>query len=139
VWAVAWLPRDGGEPDGSEMLAVGTHVSDATHELRGGSNALGLWRVRPEAAAGGGGGGERWAELLHDGGGVLDLEWCPSGNAAAAAGGEGELGRMGLLAAACADGAIRVWALPRVADLVGLLSRGAQGPPLALAHGSISH
>ena len=109
-----------------------------------------------------------WALLMHSGGGVLDLAWCPAGNAAevppaappepsataplasqaeaeagagagagagtssagAAAGipasSSAVLTRLGLLAAACADGKVRLFAVP-TRDAVARLS--AAGAP----------
>ena len=74
-------------------------------------------------------GASAWLHVLHEGGGTLDLCWCPSGNRALPAdirdGGSdvwapsppalpstGATARLGLLAAACADGDIRLFAIP---------------------------
>ncbi|KAL1520435.1 hypothetical protein AB1Y20_022018 [Prymnesium parvum] len=111
VWALDWLPSAAGE---EEYLAVGTHTQAATCEPRAGTNGIQIWRVRPRAEA------EAWVELLHRGGGVLDLCWCPSGNACApppaADSPPPPLPRLGLLSAACADGngAARIWLAPVV-------------------------
>lgn len=113
----------------------------------------------PESGAGGRGVGlgrlRLVASLVHDGGGVLDLCWCPKGNAviptvqdtgacgvsgvqgtrglpgasgpSGVSGAPGVLGRLGLLAAACADGAVRVFAVPKIEELQAIAA--AHAPP----------
>ena len=113
VWSTAWLESPG--PSQPQYLAVGTHADThtATHTPSSGPNAIQIWQM-----AGSDGGAPRlWLEGLHDGGGVLSLCWCPVGSAcsALATGGSRHalaLDRLGLLAAACADGSIRIFPIP---------------------------
>lgn len=53
--------------------------------------------------------------VAHEGGTVWSMEWCPSGCYSTLH--QSSLGRMGLLAAGCSDGCIRVYALPFPGDL----------------------
>ena len=144
VWALDWLP--GRAAKQLQYLAVGTHMQGATYRPRSGRNAIQIWQV-PSTSAKGSAAAEGattfarvWLLLLHRGGGVLDLCWCPSGNAVTApsstaaatavpaaaaattAAASSALpaslaGRLGLLAAACADGSIRLFAVPTPAAL----------------------
>jgi len=126
VWCMAWMPRP--DDGGAQILAVGTHRMNASHALSSGLNEISLWEVATGA-------GERTASplrlqsfVLHDGGGALDLCWCPAGNAAIPCDGmaDGTLPRLGLLAVACADGAVRIFAIP---DALGLAARTARDQP----------
>ena len=76
-----------------------------------------------------------WLELMHTGGGVLALSWCPTGGAASAmpvaSSSTPTLDRLGLLAAACADARVRIFAVPTQASLTAAESLRAF--PAALA------
>ena len=191
VWGVAWLPEpaagaaaSGAAVDGRRdamVLAVGTYRDGASHALTSGINAIQFWKVPadtadPEPRA------RPWLHVLHNGGGVTALCWCPNGNACTAqrpsdqrggtssasgggggGGGDGSSGagtttgapgsggagnssistamvvagadgadgaatpvdRLGLLAAACADGRVRIFAIPTPAGVRPLASTAA--------------
>ena len=113
VWGVAW--RRSASSTEPHQLAVGTHVSGASHALIAGANGIQIWEVAS-------GGGEQaaprmWLEILHPGAGVLALTWAPTGNSLEASADKSQMERLGLLAAACADGRIRVFALPTAEGL----------------------
>ena len=139
VWATSWLPDP--PPGALPTLAVGTFRNGAGHTLMTGHNAILLWELpsraddTPSAAEATSAGGTEadqdhgprdagvrgpWLQVMHDGGGVLALSWCPSGNACPApASGDVQpsVDRLGLLAAACADGRVRIFAIPTRASL----------------------
>ena len=128
IWAVAWLPAC--ESSDVQHVAVGTHVDGAARTLAPGPNAIQLWQLATAPAR-----PSIWLELMHNGGGVLSLCWCPAGNACRSAAAQAStqatahpssalipaddsmrasptLDRLGLLAAACADGRVRLFAVP---------------------------
>ena len=147
IWATAWLPMEGVSGGTDQHIAVGTYVDGATHALTSGPNAIQIWRLPPQRAAAQPSEASPavWLELLHDGGGVLALSWCPSGNknerpapgrnrastscssydstalvttsADNAPRGGLQFDRLGLLAAACADGRVRIFAVPTLESL----------------------
>ena len=113
-----------------QHVAVGTHVDGAARTLAPGPNAIQLWQLATAPAR-----PSIWLELMHNGGGVLSLCWCPAGNACRSAAAQAStqatahpssalipaddsmrasptLDRLGLLAAACADGRVRLFAVP---------------------------
>ena len=122
VRALAWLPRPptaaagSAEGDDAEYLAVGTSVHHGGEPQPPSAHAIQLWRMVGGSCA-------LWGEVLHGGCGVLALGWRPYGNAltaaaaeaSAMAGGQAPVGRLGLLAAGCADGHIRIFAIPTAA------------------------
>jgi general transcription factor 3C polypeptide 2 len=85
-----------------------------------GSGLLQFWRCEEGAAP------IFMFGLGHRHGRVWELAWCPSGG--------GGPGRLGLLAAACSDGTVRVWAVPQPAAMAeGALYSGE--PVLSLQCG----
>lgn len=111
VWASAWCPTDGEDAEQWAALAC-CPDPDAEQPLDGPSccprGLLQLWSFGclrtndPECEP-------RLALLVgHDWGPVTDLAWCPSGCWEPA--GEGR--RLGLLAAACGDGHVRIFGVP---------------------------
>lgn len=55
--------------------------------------------------------------IAHDFGRVQSLQWCPSGGQAEA---EGKLPRLGILAAGCEDGTVRIFSLPELSSVPNL-------------------
>merc|ERR1719318_602832 len=102
VCAMAWCPQETGD----QVLAVVAKMdfnSTMVNEKGGSRGLIQIWKIgdqkdvcqkAPTFQFG----------LLHEYGQVWGVEWCPSG-------GRGE-NRLGLLAAACSDGTVRVWAIP---------------------------
>ncbi|CAB1098548.1 unnamed protein product [Ectocarpus sp. CCAP 1310/34] len=89
-------------------------------------------RKAEEAIVGGGSMFELAYGIAHDGGGVVKCKWGPDGGA----GGEGEGGALGLLAAVFQDGSLRVYVCPDpdgvTAEAASSLSNttpGASAPP----------
>ncbi|XP_014217024.1 general transcription factor 3C polypeptide 2-like [Copidosoma floridanum] len=122
VWAISWLPIPtllGLQEDVSEFLAISTHLSmDKEYLIKqtySGKNIIQIWDVKnlrsknlrnPELAY----------AIVHEGGTIWCLEWCPSGcyelasllSERSVADGPK---RMGLLAGACSDGCVRIYSL----------------------------
>ena len=105
VWGLAWCPGPQGH---DQLLAVATGLDHSRSPLSGARESRGLiqfWRC----------GGKEEAPVFqlglgHSYGRVWGLAWCPSG-------GQKE-DREGLLAAACSDGSVRIWAVPRPGKLL---------------------
>ncbi|KAF9124944.1 hypothetical protein BGW39_007775 [Mortierella sp. 14UC] len=55
--------------------------------------------------------------ILHSYGAVFDLKWCPTGGRMDAGASDGDLTRLGILAAAFSDGTIRVFSVPEPRSL----------------------
>ncbi|KAG0333535.1 hypothetical protein BG004_000793 [Podila humilis] len=55
--------------------------------------------------------------ILHNYGAVLDMKWCPTGNLMEAGPEAGSLKRLGILAAAFTDGAVRIFSVPEPKSL----------------------
>ncbi|KAF9901911.1 hypothetical protein EC991_005559 [Linnemannia zychae] len=55
--------------------------------------------------------------ILHSYGAVFDLKWCPTGGYMNAASSDGDLHRLGILAAAFSDGTIRIFSVPEPRSL----------------------
>ena len=100
VWGLAWAPLPSNE---EQVLAV---VSSLNHECStvgeaGKSNGLvQFWKCGRQP--------KLQLALGHSYGRVWEVTWCPSGG--------WTKDRLGLLAAACGDGTVRVWAVPKGGD-----------------------
>ena len=106
VLSLAWCP--GLPPDHDQVLAASVKLTWAASQYKDsgpGPGLIQLWRLRgPEAAP------SLVCSLAHNGAAARGLAWLPSGGLNAA--------RLGLLAAACQDGKVRVWAVPTLASLM---------------------
>jgi hypothetical protein len=92
-------------------------------------SAIQFWRVRkagPEIGA-----PEFGLAVAHDFGRVRSLQWCPSGGQSAAAG--DQLPRLGILAAGCEDGTVRIFPVPELESLPAK----ASGRPVFRCHGAV--
>ena len=104
VSAMAWCPMDLSD-NRDQVIAVVAKLDINTtmqREAGGGQALIQVWSVG--GMRGRGGDPSFQFGIGHMYGSVRGLEWSPSG---------GKLnGRMGLLAAACGDGSVRLWAIP---------------------------
>ncbi len=166
-WCPAALPVPGGsDGDGARngangtapaqlrYLAVGCHPADAAlHRLGApveGPGVLQVWEVAGEGAGAAPPPPRLALALAHAGGVAWHARWCPAADLAdapaaapAARGGRGAAAepppppRLGLLAAALGDGAVRVYAVPQpraLAAAAGVAAAGAAPPPPLLLH-----
>ncbi|KAF9298869.1 hypothetical protein BGZ88_003733 [Linnemannia elongata] len=62
--------------------------------------------------------------ILHSYGAVLDLKWCPTGGHMGASSSNGDLTRLGILAAVFSDGTIRIFSVPEPKSLQAHLGIG---------------
>ncbi|KAF9313856.1 hypothetical protein BGZ91_006148, partial [Linnemannia elongata] len=62
--------------------------------------------------------------ILHSYGAVLDLKWCPTGGFMGASSSNGDLTRLGILAAVFSDGTIRIFSVPEPKSLQAHLGIG---------------
>ena len=118
VTAVAWCSNS------PRVLAVVTKLTFAPSTLGDTSPGPGLVQLWRAAAGAEEDSPELLFSLCHDYGTVWDLEWAPSG-------GPG----LGLLAAACGDGSVRVWAVPSPEQLGGRGAVFAKSADLSLVAG----
>ena len=103
VSAMAWCPMDKGD----QVIAVVAKLDFSPTSLGedgGGKGLIQFWRMGGLELEGGGEPPVFQFGIGHSYGCVRGVEWCPSLGR--------EEGRLGLLAAACGDGSVRVWAIP---------------------------
>ena len=120
VWGLAWAPVPPGE---EQVVAVAAALDHRTATLgtageeESEQGLVQVWRC-------GEGAPELLVGLVHPYGRVWEVAWCPSGGWTA--------GRLGLLAAACSDGSVRVWAVPRPGQAAAGLHRAEPALTLTL-------
>jgi len=103
ISAMAWCPGNHEE----QVLAVVSKLDfDATKqgEEKGGKGLIQFWRMGKLGMEGGGDSPVLQFSVGHHYGCVREVEWCPSLGR--------DLGRLGLIGAACGDGSVRVWTIP---------------------------
>lgn len=117
IWAAAWLPSEENEEEEVEdqrhYLALCTHRAKGEEAStdRPNRGIVQLWRFDGDESS-----GEMSLGIAHELlGRVWDLCWCPSGNSTG--GGGGVLPRLGLLACACAGGAVPLFSICRPESL----------------------
>ncbi|GAB1610646.1 uncharacterized protein LOC115223707 [Argonauta hians] len=127
VWCAVWCPIPTTEGIGADQyVAVYSHKHmDETNVVKkafskttviqiwncGPLNALSEKLFLPHLAYG----------IVHDFGCVFSMSWCPFGawqSCSESSFQEGTLRRLGLLAAACSDGSIRIFSVPYASDLL---------------------
>ena len=104
VWGLAWCPLPRGQPQVVAVAGGLEHGTTTLGKAGGGPGLLQFWQCGLEEAP------VFQFGLGHRYGRVGEVTWCPSGG--------WDSHRLGLLAAACADGTVRVWAVPRPEHVV---------------------
>eukprot|EP01117_Protostelium_nocturnum_P018247 TRINITY_DN759_c2_g1_i2.p1 TRINITY_DN759_c2_g1~~TRINITY_DN759_c2_g1_i2.p1 ORF type:complete len:694 (+),score=232.61 TRINITY_DN759_c2_g1_i2:91-2172(+) len=114
IWAMDWCPLPSSLSSLGLFLASSSHQSpDSVHRLNqtySGNHLIQIWNLpfagnetESDLCA------KLWMGIVHDGGCVWDLKWCPFGYF------KGDVNfpsRLGLLAAACANGCIKIYSIP---------------------------
>jgi len=180
LWRLALQPQERRRrqaPSSSRRRATSPPAGSDEDSAEGAAEGAEGAEGSVEGAEGSAEGAVCWALLMHSGGGVLDLAWCPAGNTAEAppaappepsaatplapraeaeagaewgagvgvssaggtagvpAGSSAVLARLGLLAAACADGKVRLFVVPTRGAIVRLAAAGVPARTPAGASG----
>ncbi|KAF9193422.1 hypothetical protein BGZ50_007494 [Haplosporangium sp. Z 11] len=135
VWAMDWCPLASYEEESSKdmnYIAVGGFPDTAENCIARDQlyplgkqdahpNVIQIWKVNCSTNDEGELQGQSEAYLamciLHPYGAVFDLKWCPTGNILEAGPDQGDLRRLGILAATFSDGSIQIFSVPEPASL----------------------
>ncbi|KAG0250694.1 hypothetical protein BG011_008159 [Mortierella polycephala] len=135
VWAMDWCPLASYEEEPSKdmnYIAVGGFPDTAENCIARDQlyplgkqdahpNVIQIWKMNCSTNDEGELQGESEAYLamciLHPYGAVFDLKWCPTGNVLEADPDQGDLTRLGILAATFSDGSIQIFSVPEPASL----------------------
>lgn len=118
IWAADWLPTSSAS-EGNYLALSADLNTEQEQNISSKSAARGLiqiWKFSEDFSE-----AECCLCIAHDYGKVWCLRWCPSGNASEAPTSE-HLPRLGLLSAACSDGAIHLLSVCRPESLPGASS-----------------
>eukprot|EP00029_Vermamoeba_vermiformis_P006178 TRINITY_DN2350_c0_g1_i2.p1 TRINITY_DN2350_c0_g1~~TRINITY_DN2350_c0_g1_i2.p1 ORF type:complete len:872 (+),score=195.86 TRINITY_DN2350_c0_g1_i2:48-2663(+) len=132
VWAMDWCPRSTTD-DEEQYIAVSAYNSDEYHVFSkpySGKHIIQIWSLGKLNKAGAPSKPYLALGIAHEGGFVWDLQWCPQGSPLKQKVSGKTVPRLGLLASACGDGILRVYAVPDPEHLPKELSK--PGSPVIL-------
>jgi WD40 repeat protein len=132
VWALDWCPRSSVD-EVAQYIAVSAYNSDEYHVFSkpySGKHIIQIWSLGKLTNSGAPSKPYLALGIAHEGGFVWDLQWCPKGSVVKQKVNGKIVPRLGLLAAACGDGTLRIYSVPDPEHLHKEL--GKAGSPLIL-------